>query len=156
MELCRMVYAGRLVGGGGGGAANTSSGDVPGNPPSNVYGSGDQPAVSHLTTVDMLVQHASIAACRSPRCSTRNSIALTNEWPLATCNVTCEQKEQWRSLVNIFEYIFNQRIICININICILLEKLCCGRRKFFGKLYFKYKFLLDSIRKKLSYGLLF
>lgn len=57
-----MVYAGRLVGGGGGGAANTGSGDMPGNDASSVYGSGDHPAVSHLATVDMLVQQASAAA----------------------------------------------------------------------------------------------
>jgi len=57
-----MAYAGRLVGGGGGGAASTGSGDMPGNDASSVYGSGDHPAVSHLATVDMLVQQASAAA----------------------------------------------------------------------------------------------
>jgi len=55
------------VGGGGGGAASTGSGDAPGNPASSVYGSGDQPAVNHLTTVDTLLQQASAAACLSPR-----------------------------------------------------------------------------------------
>lgn len=84
-----MVYAGKLVGGGGGGAASTGSGDAPDMEASSVYGSGDHPAVSHLATVDMLVQQASAAACLRPRCSTRNSMALTNEWPFATCNVTC-------------------------------------------------------------------
>lgn len=67
IEVCRIVYAGMLVGGGGGGAASTGGGDAPGTETSSVYGSGDQPAVSHLAIVDMLVQHASAAACRRPR-----------------------------------------------------------------------------------------
>lgn len=37
-------------------------------------------------------QHNLKAACRSPRCSTRNSIGFTNACMYAICRVTCERK----------------------------------------------------------------